>query len=254
MRRFLSKIFDEYLYKSVIYPEFNEPIYYSLKSFENRISRYFIDSLPFSLKKKYMKLIINERIVEIPFVFQNLKLPKGSKILDFGCGQSKLSLELASLGYRVTGVDLNDYDFTHPNFKFVKENFLKNGFSDEYFDAAIAVSSIEHVGLNAYGENFMDEEDGDYKTVLEIRRIFKTGGKFIMTIPFGKRGKSLTQRFYDKKALFNLLNGFKIEKVDCFIGLGRKRWTSANIDEAEKIDSVSTGFNQAVACVLCSKS
>jgi len=251
MRRILSKIFDEYLYKPIVYPKFNEPIYYSLK-IKNRFLSYFIGSLPFSLKRKYMRLVVNERIVEIPFVFQNLKLPKGSKILDFGCGESKLSLELASLGYRVTGVDLNDYNFTHPNFEFVKGNFLKNNFPDEYFDAVVAVSSIEHVGLGAYGESFWDEE-GDYKAVREIHRILKTGGIFIMTVPFGKRGKTLTYRVYDKKTLFNILNGFKIEKIECYIGLGRKYWIPANIDEAEKIDSVSTGFNQAVACVLCSK-
>ena len=56
-------------------------------------------------------IVINERIVEIPFVFQNLILKKGSKVLEFGCCQSSLAMQLASLGYRVTGVDFNDYEF-----------------------------------------------------------------------------------------------------------------------------------------------
>ncbi|MDD3246633.1 MAG: class I SAM-dependent methyltransferase [Methanosarcina sp.] len=34
-------------------------------------------------------------------------LQEGYKILDFGCGFGKISLELASLGYSVTGIDIN---------------------------------------------------------------------------------------------------------------------------------------------------
>ncbi len=44
---------------------------------------------------------------EAGFVQQALGLPLGAKILDVPCGAGRLSLEMASLGYRVTGVDFS---------------------------------------------------------------------------------------------------------------------------------------------------
>jgi len=40
-----------------------------------------------------------------PIVYNYLK--KGYEILDIGCGSGKVSLEFASLGYSVMGIDLN---------------------------------------------------------------------------------------------------------------------------------------------------
>lgn len=44
---------------------------------------------------------------ESDFVQQALALPVDAKILDVPCGGGRLSLELASRGYRVTGVDIS---------------------------------------------------------------------------------------------------------------------------------------------------
>jgi len=48
---------------------------------------------------------------------------------------------------------------------------LKNNFEDEIFDVIVAVSSIEHAGLGAYGESKF--EKGDYKIISEFYRILK---------------------------------------------------------------------------------
>ncbi len=45
---------------------------------------------------------------EADFVQQALGLPLGTKILDAPCGGGRISLEMASRGYRVTGVDLSE--------------------------------------------------------------------------------------------------------------------------------------------------
>lgn len=44
---------------------------------------------------------------EADFVQQALGLPLGANVLDVPCGGGRLSLEMASRGYRVTGVDIN---------------------------------------------------------------------------------------------------------------------------------------------------
>lgn len=80
-------------------------------------------------------------------------LPKGSRVLDFGCGQGALSLRLRDLGYNMIACDQNVQDFKAVNEipfqplnfnspaemdKFLKENH-------EAFDAVIGIEVIEHV-------------------------------------------------------------------------------------------------------------
>jgi cyclopropane fatty-acyl-phospholipid synthase-like methyltransferase len=45
--------------------------------------------------------------VEVEFLCEVLSLPKGSRILDIGCGTGRHSVALAQRGYRMTGVDLS---------------------------------------------------------------------------------------------------------------------------------------------------
>src|SRR5438128_10791201 len=102
LRRFLLPF-----YRPLLHPPFTSPIYFQLKNIpRSRLARWIHGSLAW----KY-ELVVLERVVEIPFVFQNLALPKGSKVLDFGCNGSPVCLHFDSLGYRVTGVDLHSYHF-----------------------------------------------------------------------------------------------------------------------------------------------
>ncbi|MFA5867866.1 MAG: class I SAM-dependent methyltransferase [Actinomycetota bacterium] len=197
------------------------------------------------------QLLTNERIVEIPFVFQNIPSNQELRILDFGCARSRLPIELASLGHRVVGVDLTDYDLKHPNFEFVKGDFLKDSFQSGSFDVVSAVSAIEHCGLGAYGEEPLS--NGDFKVVQEISRVLTNDGMFILTIPFGRRMQSSWYRVYDDEALVSLLDGFTIEKEKYFKGLERLHWIPATKTDLLDIDSVSNGYVQAVACIVARK-
>lgn len=44
---------------------------------------------------------------EVDFLVAELRLPRGATILDVGCGVGRHAVELARLGYRVTGIDLS---------------------------------------------------------------------------------------------------------------------------------------------------
>lgn len=79
-------------------------------------------------------------------------LPKGSKILDFGCGEGALSQRLSDLGYIVVAVDMNADDFKAKNVEFKQINFnfreeveifLNNNY--ENFDAVLGIEIIEHI-------------------------------------------------------------------------------------------------------------
>lgn len=262
MKTLLKKIFFKLQPPKNLLIDFNGPIYFALKknkelfNIENKYLRNLKLIYTFLFRKKNIcelyNLVINERIVELPFVFENLNLKEKSKIIEIGCCNSKLSIELASLGYLVVGVDLNDYQFEHPNFEFVKGNFLnKNTLQKNFFDAVIAVSCIEHFGLGAYRDKPF--KDGDLKAVDEIYRILKKSGIFLMTVPFGKKGATPRYRVYNERSLNHLLKKFKIKKEKYFIGINRKSWIPAKKEKLLEIDSFSKGFVEGVACILAEK-
>jgi len=148
---------------------------------------------------------INERILEIPFVFQHL--PQSGRILDVGCTNSPLALQLACLGYQVTGVDTRNYPFSHPNLKFYQIDVKQLLLEEEYYDCALLVSTIEHVGFGHYGDEigFSDKEFFD-----KVARHVKPGGHIIMTAPFGKSFECNWYRIYDSKRLNTLISGHSV--------------------------------------------
>lgn len=134
-----------------------------------------IEKIPEGLFHSYLSPDYNERIVEYAFVIRALpRAIADMRILDFGCGESLLPITLATMGAEVVGIDLLDYQFHHPNFSFRKEDFLDAEFPDAHFDAVVAVSSVEHVGLGSYGSPAY--ENGDVSVIREFRRVLRPGG------------------------------------------------------------------------------
>jgi len=247
LKRIINYFSNKFYLKRQADTEFNPVIYYSLKS-ENKFLKIIGVFLPFFIRKRLSILITNSRIVEEPFVFMNLDFPKESKILDLGCCYSKISLQLASLGCKVTGVDLNKYNYRHPNFEFIRKDFLEVDFPDDYFDCVLSVSTIEHIGLDCYGGKVI--EGGDKKTVEKIYRILKKGGKFIITVPFGKAKLMEGQRVYDENLLGQLLSSFQIEKEKYF-SYKEGSWLSAEKSFLADIDFSDN--SQGVALLVCKK-
>ncbi len=61
------------------------------------------------------------------------------------------------------------------NLKYRKEDVRDLQFSDNTFDRVISISVIEHI---------FPEEDGDLKALGEIYRVLKSGGEFLLTVPY----------------------------------------------------------------------
>ena len=258
--RELLKQVAKLLYRPERPADFTEPVYHELKHLP-RGSRYWrvlygstlgpLAALAGSLRRHY-RVVVNERIVEIPFVFRHLDLPPGAAVLEFGSVKSWVSLALASLGYRVTGVDLRPYPYAHPNVRFLQGDFRAAQLPAGSFDGVVAVSAIEHCGLSGYGEEGF--ERGDHEVVAEIRRVLKPGGRFLVTVPFGKAGVSRRGwRVYDAAALALLLRDFEVRTASYFKGTDRSHWTAASAGELADLDSAAAGFVQGVACVSAVK-
>lgn len=79
-------------------------------------------------------------------------VPKGSRILDFGCGEGALSQRLNDLGYQMVAVDINDNDFKANNIEFKKVNFNIRKEVEDFlianksrFDVVLGIETIEHI-------------------------------------------------------------------------------------------------------------
>ena len=96
-------------------------------------------------------LVTTERVIEYPFVFQNLDGATGP-VLDIGCCYSRLPIAMASRGFQLVGIDVKPYPFRHPNFFAVCGDAMGLPFRDGSFQVVVAVSVIEHIGIGHYGD------------------------------------------------------------------------------------------------------
>ena len=122
---------------------------------------------------------------EIDFLLEEIALPKGSRILDIGCGTGRHSIELAKHGYHMTGVDISSGMLAEAQAAAKDEGVeieLVNINAVEYrsepiFDAAICLCEGAFCLL---GEGD-DPHERDLTILRNIFAALKPGAKFIMT-------------------------------------------------------------------------
>lgn len=224
----------------VYYPHFNPSFRYVLTrkwDFPGRLDTLFC---PEKIPEQY-QLYVTERILELPFVHRTLRQEPGSRILEFGCTNSALSIKLASRGLEVVGIDLRQHTLTHPNFTFYQGDFFNQKFTNGSFNAIIAVSAVEHVGLGAYGETKNEKRD-DHRLVEAFRDLLVPGGQFILTVPFGVGKITPRYRIYDSDALSKLTQGFHIEKEEYYRRVDFSIWLPTSREALSQKDWDPVGF------------
>lgn len=196
---------------------------------------------------------VTERIFEKAFCFTQIgkHAHEIGKILDVGCCESSLSIELASLGFKTWGIDISDYYLYHPNFIFIKGNICASPFPDRSFDLVIAMSTVEHIGLGHYKDP--TDSDGDFKAVGDIYRILKPEGLFILTIPYGIKSITPVFRVYDEESLSSLIENFKILESRYTINHEDLHWTPSSKEEAARQGLDKRSRNTGNICLLLKK-
>jgi len=156
-------------------------------------------------------LLVNERIVEQPFVFGALAgLPDGARILDVGGSESTVGLSLATLGHRVTIVDPRAHPLSHPNLTHAGCRLDELPAPATPFHAAVVLSAVEHFGLEHYGLDWSDTR-ADLAALTRLRELVAPGGLLVLTVPFGETAAiDDFQRVYDEAGLRELLRGWEI--------------------------------------------
>lgn len=232
---------------SGIKPDFNEPVTEVPQNVpRNKYMALARALLPFKTMTK-----MSERIVEYSFVLSNMQLPIKSKILEVGSCRSMVALQLASMGYKVTACDLKYYKYTHPNLEFVQGDLRNLDLPKNYFNAVIAISTIEHSGMGAYQDKV--SKNGDKQAIQKIHDLLKPKGVILVTVPFGKKRITKEERIYDKASLFTLLKNFKNIKIQYYQGLNRTFWVPTTEKELIKNKDSSKGFVEGVACIVAQK-
>jgi hypothetical protein len=160
--------------------------------------------------------VVNERIVEIPFSMAALgRLTPPARILDIGSAESTFPLSAAALGYAVTAVDLRPLPYSHPNLDSAAGRFEDWVPPKEPFDAAFLISTIEHVGVGAYGEAAYGQgapgRGADREMLERIRDLLVPAGLVVLTTPYGLEDRTdELERTYDAESLQALIDGWNV--------------------------------------------
>ncbi len=200
------------------------------------------------------KLVVSEQIVENPLVFRNLR-PGDKSVLDFGGFESVLPLQLSAIGYHVTVWDQRAYPFRHPNLDVLCQDLFVTGQAmDQTFDVIVSVSTIEHLGLGAYGDQAAPDAD---KRGVEILwgLLNREHGRLMASVPAGKPSVQRGYRVYDEARLRQVFP--RVTSIFWYKKEGREGvWTQVEADAVANLEygePYSQMPVEAIAFVICDK-
>jgi SAM-dependent methyltransferase len=132
-------------------------------------------------------------------------LPRVGKILEAGAGRGRWVFYLRRRGYDVIGMELARAEIAaarafDPDVPIEYGNVLRTGYPDRSFDAVISLGVLEHF------------EEGPQAALAEVRRILKTGGLFLVTVPTRDFMRAvLFNRIKSAQTLVRRIRGVKLE-------------------------------------------
>lgn len=204
-------------------------------------------------------MVLGERQVEIPWVVNQLQKTSGS-CLDVGSAGADYLLDLKDHGRNVTRLDQNK--IPEDGFSTIIAGDIRSvGFSDK-FDTVMFISSLEHVGLSAYG--FIEKDTTDPVEIqrLAFERAFsfvKNDGIMIVTLPFGCFENSGWYITYTRE-MVDALIGAKEVICENYFTLDKETWTYNEVPRhmcpLEGQDWPRANFSRAatVCCLVLKKS
>lgn len=166
--------------------------------------------------------------------------PGPGSALDFGPGDSYLSLVLARKGFDVLALDIEPirWPFSHPSIRHLRGDILETQLPEHQFDLIVNCSSIEHVGLKGRYQTPHDNPDGDLLAMNRLANWLKPTGSMILTIPIGLDANfSPLHRVYGTSRLPRLLESCKIEDAEYWV---KKTGTWILATESDALSFVPT--------------
>ncbi len=202
----------------------------------------------------------NQRFIEYSWVLRQLRSGGERILLDVGCTGTLLDHELLARGFRVVGLDIQDHTLRNYREVFLKTNILNNRLPSEIFDVIVLVSTIEHIGLDTYSQDILDD-DADLSAMQELRRLLKPNGLLLLTTPYEGKGpsrihswgKGFLGRRYDCKRLAQLLRGFIVVHSTFFLCRLKPRCRFFPIKKIALDNLFSDMCEGSLACLVLQK-
>jgi SAM-dependent methyltransferase len=195
----------------------------------------------------YAPLMFDEaRWAEVPSMVDALErltgIEAGASVLDACCGPGRHSIELASRGYRVTGVDI-----TETYLEAARESAAGLALPLEFINADIRTFvSPERfdLAINLYTSfGYFSSPEEDFIALGNIRRSLRTGGVFVLET----NGKETAVRDFTEGESFER-SGWTVrteyEVVGAWEGL-RNRWILSRADPLDpegKVETIDRSF------------
>ncbi len=180
------------------------------------------------------------------------RMPDGpGRGLDFGSGDSILSLVAVRRGFQMTVTDRSriDWPFEHPAFTFVQGDAIGTGLAARSFYLIINCSTVEHLGLGRYGDR--NDSQADLQGMRHLRSLLKSDGVLIMTLPVGLDAVyPQVHRVYGRTRLPLLLEGFSVHEREFWSKNSRNCWILTSEEAA--LDSLSSEHVYALGCFVLS--
>lgn len=178
----------------------------------------------------YSTIGMTERVVEIPWTLSRYAGER--RVLDIGPSNAIAEYldYLTSLNIpELHGVDLSPASVD--GMIMAQADVRHMPYGDSYFDLITCVSTLEHIGLDNRGYRIDAglDTDGDVKALEELQRVLKTGGRLLITVPFGKHRDYEWFKQYDLNAWDELVGQTAFKPVElAFFAYGRSGWTASD--------------------------
>ena len=175
----LGRIMDGYEWLAFTFSE--QPLLFSKERFDR-----MLDFSSSQLEDAYSRMPMGEQpwtrytVHEINSILSMISIPKGSHVLDLGCGEGRHSIELFKRGMNVTGVDFSSRLISLANNKaknttvtFVEDDARSLSHVNGVFDLVVCLYDV--IGsFRTYDEN--------YAIVRQIYNHLKPGGKAVISV------------------------------------------------------------------------
>lgn len=116
---------------------------------------------------------------EVDFLAEKLELEPGARVLDLACGKGRHAVELASRGFRVTGIDISG-----PSLDLARERAAERGVDVELVNLdmrELAVASEFDTVFNFQSSfGYLPSEEEDLEVLERVAEALVPGGRFLI--------------------------------------------------------------------------
>lgn len=160
---------------------------------------------------------LDERVVEMPWCFQELK-SEARTILDAGSSLNHdFVLDQKLLEEKELSICTfypESYSRLDKRISYVFADLRNMPFRDEWFDAVMCISTIEHIDMDnsmyGYTSSIVSTEKsyGYLLAISEMVRVLKSGGQLLLTFPFGR---------FENHGFFQQLDREMVDRISHFL-------------------------------------